>query len=305
MVKVKRLRTIDAVIVGWRPGKEEGTVGSLILGLYDADGELHVVGHTSGLKAKQKRELVETLAPYATGEQRLGRPEPLGGRPRPRVGRAAPGAGGRGELRPRERRPDPPRREDPALARGQEPARVHVRPAELAGAPDRGMTGPATAGSWRRVDRGRRTEDSFSRTSLEARRRAGLAGALAMTGLAGRRGRAAEGGTQRPRCRVPGAPYSDTTKIKDVKFGKLASTSSKKVRFKFQVKRQDDNQVKYVHAVCKLDGSALQEVRLPQEVQASRQGQAQVQGQGRLRWRPAGRVEADLRLEGQVDRARR
>ena len=69
MVKVKRLRTIDAVIVGWRPGKEENTVGSLILGLYDADGELHVVGHTSGLKAKQKRELVETLAPYASGEQ--------------------------------------------------------------------------------------------------------------------------------------------------------------------------------------------------------------------------------------------
>ena len=69
MVKVKRVRTIDAVVVGWRPGKEEGTVGSLILGLYDADGELHVVGHTSGLKAKQKRELVETLAPYETGER--------------------------------------------------------------------------------------------------------------------------------------------------------------------------------------------------------------------------------------------
>jgi ATP-dependent DNA ligase len=66
MVKVKRLRTIDAVVVGWRPGKEEGTVGSLILGLYD-EGELRVVGHTSGLKAKEKRELVATLAPYASG----------------------------------------------------------------------------------------------------------------------------------------------------------------------------------------------------------------------------------------------
>jgi len=67
-VKVKRLRTADAVVVGWRPGKEEGTVGSLILGLYDGD-DLRVVGHTSGLKAKQKRELVETLAPYETGER--------------------------------------------------------------------------------------------------------------------------------------------------------------------------------------------------------------------------------------------
>ena len=69
MVKVKRLRTIDAVVAGWRPGKEEGTVGSLILGLYGEDGELRVVGHTSGLKAAEKRELVTTLAPYETGER--------------------------------------------------------------------------------------------------------------------------------------------------------------------------------------------------------------------------------------------
>jgi len=68
MVKVKRLRTIDAVVAGWRPGKEQGTVGSLILGLYDG-GELRVVGHTSGLKAAEKRELVKTLAPYETGER--------------------------------------------------------------------------------------------------------------------------------------------------------------------------------------------------------------------------------------------
>jgi ATP-dependent DNA ligase len=69
MVKVKRLRTIDAVVAGWRPGKEENTVGSLMLGLYDSKGELRVVGHTSGLKAKEKRELVKTLAPYETGER--------------------------------------------------------------------------------------------------------------------------------------------------------------------------------------------------------------------------------------------
>jgi ATP-dependent DNA ligase len=68
MVKIKRVRTADLVVVGWRPGKEEGTVGSLILGAYDGK-ELRVVGHTSGLKAKQKRELVDTLAPYASGER--------------------------------------------------------------------------------------------------------------------------------------------------------------------------------------------------------------------------------------------
>jgi ATP-dependent DNA ligase len=74
MVKVKRVRTIDAVIVGWRPGKEEGTLGSLILGLYDERGELQVVGHTSGFRAKEKRELPAFLAPYETGERGSGDP---------------------------------------------------------------------------------------------------------------------------------------------------------------------------------------------------------------------------------------
>jgi ATP-dependent DNA ligase len=69
MVKIKRLRTIDAVVMGCRPGKEEGTIGSLILGLYDDAGKLHVVGHSSGLRASEKRALVEKLAPYQTGNR--------------------------------------------------------------------------------------------------------------------------------------------------------------------------------------------------------------------------------------------
>jgi ATP-dependent DNA ligase len=74
MSKIKRIRTIDAVVQGWRPGKEEGTVGSLILGLYDDDGKLRTVGHTSGLSAKRKRELVAELKPYETGERGMGDP---------------------------------------------------------------------------------------------------------------------------------------------------------------------------------------------------------------------------------------
>jgi ATP-dependent DNA ligase len=74
MVKVKRQRTIDAVVVGWRPGKEPDTVGSLILGLYDAKGKLHVVGHSSGLRAAEKRSLAEKLAPYETGQRGHGDP---------------------------------------------------------------------------------------------------------------------------------------------------------------------------------------------------------------------------------------
>jgi ATP-dependent DNA ligase len=67
MAKVKRERTIDCVVMGWRPGKEEGTVGSLILGLYD-DGELRTVGHISGFSAAAKRSMREMLAPLETGE---------------------------------------------------------------------------------------------------------------------------------------------------------------------------------------------------------------------------------------------
>jgi ATP-dependent DNA ligase len=74
MVKIKRLRTIDAVVLGWRPGKAEGTLGALILGLYGEDGELHGIGHSSGFSAKEKRELPDTLAPYETGERGSGEP---------------------------------------------------------------------------------------------------------------------------------------------------------------------------------------------------------------------------------------
>jgi ATP-dependent DNA ligase len=66
--KVKRVRTIDTVLVGWRPGKKSNTVGALILGLYDGP-ELRVVGHCSGLTAADKRRLVGFLAPYETGER--------------------------------------------------------------------------------------------------------------------------------------------------------------------------------------------------------------------------------------------
>ena len=74
MVKIKRVRTADCVVAAFRFGKEEGTVGSLILGLYDDAGELHVVGHTSGFSKKEKRELIDLLEPYRTGERGAGEP---------------------------------------------------------------------------------------------------------------------------------------------------------------------------------------------------------------------------------------
>jgi ATP-dependent DNA ligase len=74
MVKIKRVRTADTVVAAFRLGKEEGTLGSLILGLYDDEGQLHIVGHTSGFKAKEKRELLAKLEPYRTGERGSGEP---------------------------------------------------------------------------------------------------------------------------------------------------------------------------------------------------------------------------------------
>ncbi len=74
MVKIKRIRTIDAVVRGWRPGKAEGTLGALIIGLYGDDGKLREIGHSSGFTAKEKRELPDKLAPYETGERGSGEP---------------------------------------------------------------------------------------------------------------------------------------------------------------------------------------------------------------------------------------
>ena len=73
MAKVKREREIDCVVLGWRPGKEEGTVGSLILGLYDGE-ELRPVGHISGFNAAAKRSMRTLLAPLETGESGTAEP---------------------------------------------------------------------------------------------------------------------------------------------------------------------------------------------------------------------------------------
>ncbi len=74
MVKVKRIRTIDCVVAGYRTGKEPGTVGSLILGLYDDSGELRVIGHSSGIKPSDKKGLLERLRAYESGEHGSGDP---------------------------------------------------------------------------------------------------------------------------------------------------------------------------------------------------------------------------------------
>jgi len=61
MVKVKRQRTADCVVGGFRYASKGRGVGSLLLGLYDEDGLLHHVGFTSSLRGDQRKGLAERL----------------------------------------------------------------------------------------------------------------------------------------------------------------------------------------------------------------------------------------------------
>lgn len=65
MVKVKHERTADCVVAGFRWYKHGGgaLVGSLLLGLYDAEGALHHAGVTSSFTIEARRRLAGELAP--------------------------------------------------------------------------------------------------------------------------------------------------------------------------------------------------------------------------------------------------
>jgi ATP-dependent DNA ligase len=61
MVKVKRRRTADCVVGGYRYASKGGGIGSLLLGLYDGDGLLDHVGFCSSLPAAERRGLRQKL----------------------------------------------------------------------------------------------------------------------------------------------------------------------------------------------------------------------------------------------------
>lgn len=63
MVKIKKLRTADCVIGGFRYASNAPVVGSLLLGLFDREGKLHHVGFTSAFKAEEKKQLTKLLEP--------------------------------------------------------------------------------------------------------------------------------------------------------------------------------------------------------------------------------------------------
>jgi ATP-dependent DNA ligase len=63
MVKIKRRRTADCVVGGFRYGEGTREVGSLLLGLYDDGGLLHHVGFTSSFKAAERKKITKMVEP--------------------------------------------------------------------------------------------------------------------------------------------------------------------------------------------------------------------------------------------------
>jgi ATP-dependent DNA ligase len=70
MLKMKRERTADCVVVGFRWAKDQfgRAIGSLLLGLYGPEGELWQVGFSSGFTQQARRDLVTFLEPYREGK---------------------------------------------------------------------------------------------------------------------------------------------------------------------------------------------------------------------------------------------
>lgn len=67
MLKIKRIRTADCVVGGFRYARGSRQVGSLLLGLYGDDGLLHHVGFTSTISNAERPALTKRLEALAGG----------------------------------------------------------------------------------------------------------------------------------------------------------------------------------------------------------------------------------------------
>ena len=122
--------------------EQKAVVGSLLLGLYDEDGQLDHVGFTSAIPAAERTGLSEGAGGLVESaglhRQRAWRAEPLEHRAVDGVGAAKAGAGGRGALRPGHRWPLPPRHGVPRWRPDKAPKQCtfdqlapELRPSEL------------------------------------------------------------------------------------------------------------------------------------------------------------------------------
>jgi ATP-dependent DNA ligase len=79
MFKVKHARTADCVVAGFRWHKSGPVVGSLLLGLYDDDGQLRHIGVAASFPMARRKELVKELEPYRTDVKAHPWSDPAGG----------------------------------------------------------------------------------------------------------------------------------------------------------------------------------------------------------------------------------
>ncbi len=78
-VKVPLTSTVEVVVAGYRPGagRRSGTVGSLLLGMYDAAGRLHYVGQVgTGFTDAQLHELAQRLESLRQNDVPFAQPLP-------------------------------------------------------------------------------------------------------------------------------------------------------------------------------------------------------------------------------------
>ncbi len=73
MVKIKKIRTADCVVGGFRYASKGGAVGSLLLGLYNEEGLLDHIGFTSSFKAEERAKLKKVVEPLRGGSGFTGR----------------------------------------------------------------------------------------------------------------------------------------------------------------------------------------------------------------------------------------
>lgn len=69
LFKIKHARTADVVALGYRIHKSGSGVGSLLVGLYDADGVLRQVGGVAAWSNTRRQELVDELAPLVERDE--------------------------------------------------------------------------------------------------------------------------------------------------------------------------------------------------------------------------------------------
>ena len=72
MVKIKRIRTADCIVGGFRWARKGGEVGSLLLGLYNHRGELDHIGFSSSFSREDRRKLKPILKPLIVKDKSEG-----------------------------------------------------------------------------------------------------------------------------------------------------------------------------------------------------------------------------------------